>query len=524
MNSKQMEKQPLILWADDEIDMLKPHIMFLENHGYNLITVNNGLDAIEKAVAEPVDLVILDEHMPGISGLQTLAIIKEKIPHLPIVMITKSEEEDIMNRAIGSKIADYLIKPVNPRQILSSLKKHTQGRRLVAESSVSRYIDEFREISEMVGQCGSLSDWAELYRRLTYWQVELSGQGALAENNRQIAEMVNDQLIEAEKVFFKFINRNYRHCLEFPGLPMSPDVLPTKVVPLLEAGERPWLVIVDNFRIDQWFALRSQMSDMFRIEEETACSIIPTTTQYARNAILSGLMPAQIKNLYPDLWVAENDAEAKNIHEEELLGRFFKRNRLEVDVFYAKAGDAESCARLLNEFPTINKRKLKVLVVNFIDMLSHERTKSAAVRELSSTEAGFRSLALSWFRHSPIGELFQAIASAGTKVILTTDHGTVRVSNPVPVNGDRTTSDTLRYKVGKNLKYEGKDVMEVNRPQDIGLPSIGPSTDYLFAGATDYFVYRNNYNQFAKYYDGTYQHGGISMQEMLVPLITLIPK
>ncbi|MCH5318784.1 MAG: PglZ domain-containing protein [Paramuribaculum sp.] len=519
-----MEKKPRILWADDEIDMLKPHIMFLEKHGYDMITVNNGLDAIETAVSSHVDLVILDEHMPGISGLRALTVIKEKLPHIPVVMITKSEEEDIMNRAIGSKIADYLIKPVHPRQILSSLKKCIDSNRLVSEMAATRYVDDFREISSMIGRCRSLSDWRELYVRLVYWRVELSAGQTADESLREMRSMLEDQIDEAERLFFRFVSNHYPSWLHDPEILMSHSILDRKVLPLLKNGEKLWLVVIDNLRLDQWNMLRPIIGASFRMEEDICCSILPTTTQYARNSIFAGLLPAQVSRLYPELWVDESDTEGKNLNEERLLRFYLRRCGIDDDLYYAIIRDSESCEKLLASFADVTSRKLKVVVINFIDMLSHERTSSRAVKELSSTEAGFRSLAESWFRHSPVGELFRRIAARGEKVVLATDHGAIKVNRPLRVAADKTASDTLRYKVGRHLNYEGKNVLEVKDPAAYGLPSPGVATSFIFAGSTDYFVYRNNFNHYSRLFDDTYQHGGVSMQEMLVPTVTLIPK
>lgn len=518
-----MEKKTIVLWADDEIEILRPHVMFLESRGYKLITVNNGLEAIEKSVSMPVDVVILDEHMPGISGLRTLSIIKEKSPHLPIIMLTKSEEEDIMDKAIGSKISDYLIKPVNPRQILSSLKKVTMSGRLVSEMSSNRYTEDFHEISTMIGECKTLKDWKELYERLTYWQIELNDRSA-SDSPDGMAEMVENQLREAEMAYFKFIRNNYRELLMGNGGLMSHNILKRRLLPLLKSGEKPWVIVIDNFRLDQWKTLSNSLSEFFRIDEEISCSILPTSTQYSRNSIFSGMMPAEIKEIYPELWTEESSEEGKNMHEERLLRSYLEREGVKADVFYTHVNDSESCHRLIRNFNDTSRKDVKAVVISFIDMMSHERTYSRTIRELSSTAAGYLSLTQSWFRHSPIGELFAKIAQSGDKIVLTTDHGTIRVSRAVKVMADRTASDTLRYKMGKSLKFDSKEVMEVSEPKTIGLPQQGMAMSYTFASGSDYFVYQNNYNKFVRLYNGTYQHGGISMQEMLVPLVVLTPK
>ena len=508
-----------ILWADDEIDLLKPHIMFLKNKGYNLVTVNNGHDALELVESQHFDLIILDENMPGLTGLETLSRVKQIAPHIPVIMITKSEEENIMDQAVGNKIADYLIKPVNPNQILLSIKKNLHSEQLVSVQATSDYRQEFNNITSLISNASSIEDWYELYGKLVFWELEL----ASADTNMD--ELLNMQKIEANSTFNKFIKKNYEKWVTTDNHPvMSPDIFKTKVFPLLDKGEKVFFILIDNFRLDQWRTIKPLLSDYFTFDEDQYCSILPTATQYARNAIFSGLMPIKIAQMFPDLWVDEDEDEGKNLNESPLIDTLFKRYRRQCRFSYNKINDSATGERLIREFSNLEHNDLNIIVLNFIDMLSHARTESKMIRELAATNAAYRSLTESWFRHSSALELFRKIAEKGYKIVLTTDHGTIRVDNPVKVVGDRNTNTNLRYKLGKNLSYNPKQVYEIKRPEAFGLPSPNVSTTYIFAGNRDFFAYPNNYNYYVQYYTDTFQHGGISLEEMIIPLITLSAK
>ncbi|MBQ3606301.1 MAG: PglZ domain-containing protein [Muribaculaceae bacterium] len=509
----------VILWADDEIDLLKPHIMFLKNKGYDLVTVNNGHDALELVESQHFDLIILDENMPGLTGLETLSRVKQIAPHIPVIMITKSEEENIMDQAVGNKIADYLIKPVNPNQILLSIKKNLHSEELVSVQATSDYRQEFNNITSLISNASSIEDWYELYGKLVFWELEL----ASADTNMD--ELLNMQKIEANSTFNKFIKKNYEKWVTTDNHPvMSPDIFKTKVFPLLDKGEKVFFILIDNFRLDQWRTIKPLLSDYFTFDEDQYCSILPTATQYARNAIFSGLMPIKIAQMFPDLWVDEDEDEGKNLNESPLIDTLFKRYRRQCRFSYNKINDSATGERLIREFSNLEHNDLNIIVLNFIDMLSHARTESKMIRELAATNAAYRSLTESWFRHSSALELFRKIAEKGYKIVLTTDHGTICVDNPVKVVGDRNTNTNLRYKLGKNLSYNPKQVYEIKRPEAFGLPSPNVSTTYIFAGNRDFFAYPNNYNYYVQYYTDTFQHGGISLEEMIIPLITLSAK
>ena len=514
-------KKDKILWVDDEIDLLKPHIFFLEDKGYEVMTVCSGQDAIDCVKDEILDLIFLDENMPGLSGLETLAIIKEINPNVPVVMITKSEDEGIMNQAIGNKIADYLIKPVNPNQILLSIKKNLHKNQIMTEKATSGYQQEFMKIGTQINDSFTTDDWKEVYKKLVYWELELENSQA------GMGEMIQMQKQEANNAFGKFVKKNYEKWLnsETSDKPiMSPDIFKTSVFPLLDKGEEIFFVLIDNFRLDQWREVKDILAEFFTFTEDLYYSILPTATQYARNAIFSGLMPAQIEKMFPELWVDEESEEGKNLNEAPLIQTQLERYRKKYTFSYHKINESQFGERFLNNFNQLKNYQLNVVVLNFVDMLSHARTESKMVRELASNEAAYRSLTRSWFKHSTAMELFRKIAERGCKVILTTDHGTIRVNEPTKVVGDRNTNTNLRYKLGKNLSYNTKEVYEINNPAQFGLPVPNVSTKYIFALNDKFFAYPNNYNYYVSYYKDTFQHGGISMEEMMIPLIVLDPK
>ncbi|MCU6768337.1 PglZ domain-containing protein [Barnesiella propionica] len=512
-------KKELILWADDEIDLLKPHILFLKQKGYEVVTVSNGRDALEKAENEHYDLIILDENMPGLSGLETLSRIKISSPDVPVIMITKSEEENIMNQAIGNKIADYLIKPVNPNQILLSIKKNLYQKEIITENANANYQQEFNQISSQINDSYSWEDWYEVYKKLIFWELELS------QTDSSMDELLKMQKIEANSAFVKFIKKNYEKWLTSDNHPlMSPELFKTKVFPLLDNGEKVFFILIDNFRLDQWRMIKPLLSDYFTFEEELYFSILPTATQYARNSIFSGLMPDKIASMFPDLWVDEDEEEGKNLNEAPLIQTQLDRFRKKYSFSYNKINESSFGEKIIQNFAQIENNQLNICVLNFIDMLSHARTESKMIRELASTGAAYRSLTESWFKHSSALDLFKKIAEKDFKIILTTDHGTIHVDNPIKVIGDKNTNTNLRYKVGKNLSYNPKQVYEIKNPERYGLPSPNISSTYIFATNRDFFAYPNNYNYYVSYYKDTFQHGGISMEEMMIPLVTLTKK
>ncbi|PCJ88724.1 MAG: two-component system response regulator [Flavobacteriales bacterium] len=512
-----------ILWADDEIDLLKPHVLFLEEKGYHVETVNNGDDALEKVRQNHFDIVFLDEQMPGISGIETLMKVKQTHPSLPVVMITKSEEENIMDDAIGSKISDYLIKPVNPRQILLSIKKNLDSKRLMSEKTTSQYQQEFRNIGMTLGDNLSTDEWIDIYKKIVYWEIELE-----ESKDEGMFEILKTQKQEANNLFARFVESNYTDWLngnsnDSPLL--SHQLFKEKVANEISGSKPLFMILIDNLRYDQWMMLRPIFREFFRIEkEELYYSILPTATQYSRNAIFAGLLPSEIEKMFPNLWLNDEDEGGKNLHEDKFLENQLKRLGKNIKHSYHKITNLNNGKKLADNIPNLMSNQLNVIVYNFVDMLSHARTDMEVIRELADDEAAYRSLTISWFEHSPLFDIFRQIAEKKCRVIVTTDHGTIRVTAPSKVIGDRNTNTNLRYKQGKNLSYVKKEVFEVRNPTDAFLPKQHVSSAFIFAKEDMFFAYPNNYNYYVNYYRNTFQHGGVSLEEMLIPVVSLVGK
>lgn len=507
-----------VLWVDDEIDLLKPHILFLEGKNYHVTTAQSGSEALEEINQSAFDIVFLDENMPGLSGLETLSEIKEGQPNLPVVMITKSEEEYIMEEAIGSKIADYLIKPVNPHQILLSLKKNLDHTRLVSQKTTSNYQQEFRKIAMDMSMINTADGWAELYQKLVYWELELEDI-----EDTGMFEILESQKNEANTQFSKFIEKNYESWFQgnYDAPVMSHTLFKDKIMPVINKG-KTLLIVVDNLRYDQWKAFEPMVNNSYKkSSEELFYSILPTATQYARNAIFSGLMPSEMEKLFPNYWLNDTDEGGKNQYEKEFLDAQLKRLGKNLNWSYHKISSLRQGKKLSDNFKTHKNEDLTVIVYNFVDMLSHAKTEMEVIKELASTDRSYRSLTRSWFKNSPLLEIIQEASQLGFKLIITTDHGTINVKNPSKVIGDKNTSLNLRYKTGRSLSYEDKEVYAIKNPKDALLPTINMSSSFIFAKEDHFFAYPNNYNHYVSYYRNTYQHGGISLEEMVIPFSIL---
>jgi CheY-like chemotaxis protein len=516
-------KKTKILWTDDEIDLLRAHIIFLQEKGFEVVTANNGTDAIDLVRKDFFDIIFLDENMPGLSGLQTLNEIKTIDPNVPVVMITKSEEEDIMDEAIGSKMADYLIKPVNPNQILLTIKKNVDQRRLVTQRTTSAYQSEFGKIGMQISDKLSFDEWVEVYKKLVFWELELSGS-----EDSAMDEVLKMQKSEANNSFARYIRNSYqswfsKNPVDRPLL--SPDIFRKKIIPQVDLGNKVFVLVIDNLRYDQYRVLATVLNSYFHMEEESLyCSILPTATMYARNSMFAGLMPSEIERLYPEFWDDDDNEGHKNRFEKDLLQKQLTRLGKNYKLFFEKITNVKGDKKMSDYLGNILQSDLSVMVFNFVDMISHARTEMDMIKELASDESAYRSLTLSWFNHSSLLDLLKLLAENKVKVVLTTDHGSIRVDNAQKVIGDRETNTNLRYKLGRNLNYKSKSIYDIKNPASIYLPSRNVSTSYIFATNTDFFAYPNNYNHFAQYYSNTFQHGGISLEEMIIPVITMMPK
>jgi len=508
-----------ILWVDDEVALLKPHIIFLKSKGYEVQTAQSGLEALDELTTQHFDIIFLDEQMPGIDGLETLNRIKASYPQVPVVMITKSEEENIMEEAIGQQISDYIIKPVNPKQVLLSLKKILNRKELVSEKTNLSYQQDFQRISMDINMINTHKEWADLYRRLVKWELKMD-----AIQDSQMSDILQAQFQEANRSFFKFIKENYQSWIqeETDAPTMSHNILKKWVFPKI--NESTLLVVIDNLRYDQWLSIAPIINDYYRVEQEQLYyAILPTATQYARNSIFGGLMPSGLKKQYPQWWRDDVDEGGKNLFEKDFLQAQLRRLRLDYKTNYVKILNYNFGQKIISQFSRFKNYDLNVVVYNFVDMLSHAKTDMDLIKELAPDDKAYRSLTKSWFINSPLFELIKLAAQNKMPLIITTDHGTINVKRPTKVIGQKETSLNLRYKTGRSLSFDKKHVYAVENPEDIKLPGVGINTPFIFAKEDYFFVYPNNYNYYVDYFSDTLQHGGISMQEMLVPFVSLKP-
>jgi CheY-like chemotaxis protein len=511
-----------ILWTDDEIEVLKPHILFLEDKGYEVDTCSNGNDTIDLVKQNSYDIIFLDENMPGLSGIETLRLIRGIRTDIPVVMITKSDEEEIMEAAIGSETADYLIKPVKPKQILLAIKKILDQKRLVTEKTTIDYRQEFGKIAGMISSSSSHQEWAELYRKIVFWESELE-----KSSDPGMTEILNMQENEANSSFSKFVIKNYLSWLDQdkPGQPVtSPSLFTKKIFPHVDGKTPLFFILIDNMRLDQWKTIASELSGLFRvISDDLFFSILPTSTQFCRNSMFAGLMPSKIAETLPEFWIGEEENEGKNNFEEELFRNQLARKGLKYKWSYFKVSSGTEGKKVNEKIRQMLHNDINIIIYNFVDILSHARTEIGLIRDLAENEPAYRSLVRSWFTHSSLFEMLRILSSHRVKVIFSTDHGTIRVQNPVKIIGDKNTSANLRYKMGRNLNYNAKDVFEIKNPAEAYLPKTNISSRYIFALNKDFLVYQNNFNQYATYYKNSFQHGGISMQEMILPVACLEP-
>lgn len=513
-----------ILWVDDEIESLQSQKLFLENKGYEVHTLTNGFDAIDYVKEHPVDVVLMDESMPGITGLETLAKIKEVNQSIPVVLITKNETENVMDDAIGSQISDYLIKPVNPNQVLLSLKKIIDNKRLVSEKTTSAYQQQFRNLFMALNSNPNYNEWMDIYKKLIYWELEMS-----KADSPEMSEILQSQKDEANNEFFKYISRNYTQWLhpkatEVPV--MSHTLLQTKVLPHLEKGTPLFFILIDNLRFDQWKTIQPIFADSFRItEEETFYSILPTATQYCRNAIFSGMMPIDIEKKFPQQWKNDNDEGGKNLHEDQFFKAQLQRmGKGDLKSSFTKVTNHQAGQDLVNNIHNLMNNDINIIVYNFVDMLSHARTEMEVLKELANDEKSYRSITASWFEHSPLHQALKKIADKKINIVLATDHGSIRVQKPAKVIGDKETTTNIRYKHGRNLNYDAKEVLAFRDPKEAGLPSPTINSSFIFAREDMYLCYPNNYNYYVNYYRNTFQHGGVSMEEMIIPVVRMTNK
>ena len=517
-----------ILWVDDEIELLRSHIIFLSEKGYLVDTVTNGEDAVSSVKEKDYDLIFLDEMMPGLGGLETLARIKDINQNLPVVMITKSEEETLMNEAIGVKITDYLTKPVNPSQVFLVCKKILEGKKISQQYAAKDYLQDFNEIARAFMNDMDFGEWLEIYLKLVNWDIELDNHPEI-----DLRQSLNDQKKEGNKEFSKFVERNYKNWINSMGddyTPLlTPEITSRYVLPLLEEEKTSvFYFVIDCLRLDQWLVMEKLLTDYFKIEKDYYYAILPTATPYARNALFAGLFPSEIEKHYPQLWSSGDDDEnSMNKYEKELLQFLLDRKKIKLrnELKYIKIIDPEVGRNFEQNILSYQNAHLTAVVVNFLDMIAHGRSDSDLLKEIAPDEPAYRSLTNTWFTHSSLFATFKALANVkNAKIVITTDHGSIRSLRGAKVLGDREASSNLRFKFGRNLKVDDKHAIYIKSPDEYKLPKRGVTINYIIAKEDFYFVYPTDYHKYLTYYKDTFQHGGISMEEMILPIITMEPK
>jgi DNA-binding response OmpR family regulator len=512
-----------ILWVDDEIDMLKPHLLFLQQKGYAVTPVANGDDAVSLVRTMGFDLVLLDENMPGKDGLQTLQEIRQVKPNLPIVMVTRNEADEIVDQAIGRRADDYLLKPVNPQQILLVVRRLLERGRITASQVAKDFVQEYAELDAGTFATLDHAGWIDTYLRLIAWAMRLD-----EHRNTGLNQSQEDQMRAANFEFCRYVVRHYRDWVQRPGGPeLSPDVFKNHVFPAVQRGKRVAFVVIDCLRLDQWMVMESLLEPYFRIERRHYYGILPTATPYARNALFAGLYPLEIYRRYPQYWDVHDDGERSlNRYERELLELQLKRLGASpsLKMRYAKVinpDDAAEVHRLVDRHTDIG---VMALVFNFIDILAHGRSQSPILQEMAPDEAAFRTVARSWLAHSSLLEILAKMAAQGVEVFVTTDHGAVLGRRPTVATGNRDTSTNVRYKYGENLGYDDKGAFKMSEPEAYMLPKMRSTMNYIVAKENYYFVYPTNFRQYERQFFGSFQHGGVSLEEMILPIVHLVPR
>ncbi len=521
-------KDKKILWVDDEIELFRSHIIFLSDKGYGVDTVTNGEDALSAVKENNYDLILLDEMMAGMGGIETLSKIKEITPHVPVVMITKNEEESLMDEAIGSKITDYLTKPVNPSQVLLVCKKIFEGKKISSQHAAKDYLQDFNQISMAFLSNLDFHDWIDIYLKLVNWDVELDTHPEI-----NLRQTLNDQKKEGNKEFSKFVEKNYKNWINSLGdmdTPvLSPEILKKYIVPRLDnSNSSVFFFVIDCLRLDQWLIMEKHLADLFRIEKDYYYAILPTATPYARNSLFAGLFPSEIEKNYPQYWHnGEDDEKSMNKFEKELLQSFLDRKKIKLrnDLKYIKIIDPEVGRNFEQNILSYQNTQLTAVVINFLDMIAHGRSDSDLLKEIAPDEPAYRSLTDTWFTHSSLFSTFKLLAKMkNARIVITTDHGSIRALRGAKVLGDREASTNLRFKFGRNLKADDKQSIFIKNAEDFKLPKRGVTINYIIAKEDFYFVYPTDYHKFITYYKDTFQHGGISMEEMILPVITMEPR
>jgi len=512
-----------VLWIDDEADLLESHRIFLREKGFEVDAATNADDAVEMLRRRPYGIVLLDEQMPGKRGLEAYHEIRELDPLLPIVMVTKSEEDATLREAIGVDVRDYLVKPINPRQVLTVITRVLEGPRIRQQHIARSFVDRFRAMELERERTLDWRGWVARYAEMVDWDIQLAQ--AREQSLYDALQALYPDLRREFAAYMKTAYPAWLRDLEGDRPPLSIDVVGEFLLPVLERSRGVVFVVIDCLRLDQWRVLQPLVAPLFDVELTHHFSVLPTATPYSRNALFSGLFPGEIAARFPDWW-GDRDDESLNAHEKALLEAQLRELKVPAPVRYEKISSAHDAAELERRLGgAIANEGVSAFVFNFVDLLTHGRSESAILYQVAKDEIALRQITRQWFERSLLFALLKEAARRGVPVLVTSDHGSIHCQTPATVYAKRDATANLRYKFGEDLRAErAEHALLFSNADDLRLPRRGLGANTLLAVGDTFFVYPTKLREYQTRYRGSFLHGGVTPEEVILPVALLTPR